>query len=90
ASSLSTIHGESHDTKTSDSLRHKYDSSSTGNDDDESELYFERKQSHLSRNNDSNSSLPHGSTLSLDKDKISIDSLDTTHDRRDASNNNNQ
>ncbi|CAM4896545.1 unnamed protein product [Rotaria socialis] len=89
ASSLSTIHGESHDTKTSDSLRHKYDSSSTGNDDDESELYFERKQSHLSRNNDSNSSLPHGSTLSLDKDKISIDSLDTTRDRRYASNNNN-
>jgi hypothetical protein len=51
---------------------------------------LKKKQSHLHPHTASNSFIPHGSTLSLDKDKMSIDSLDISNDRRPVPSNNNQ
>ncbi len=53
-------------------------------EDEDEDLYLKKKQN----NNATNSSVPHGSTLSLDKDKMSVDSLDISNDRRQTSNNN--
>ena len=59
-------------------------------DDDVEELYLRKDRTGLHSNNGTSaSSLPHGSTLSLDKDKISIDSLDISNDRRKQSIGNN-
>lgn len=48
-------------------------------DDDIDELYLKKKPNY---SQSTNSLHPHGSTLSLDKDKMSIDSLDISNDRR--------
>jgi len=50
---------------------------------------LKKNQSNLHPNIAANSPVPHGSTLSLDKDKMSIDSLDIANDRRSVPNNNN-
>lgn len=51
-------------------------------DDDVDELYLKKKRNPLHLNATGNSSAFHDSTLSLDKDKMSIDSLDVSNDRR--------
>jgi hypothetical protein len=57
-------------------------------EDDLDEPYLKKQQNHLHSNTAANSSAPHGSTLSLDKDKMSVDSLDIPNGRRYSSNNN--
>jgi hypothetical protein len=59
-----------------------------GDDDYGEELYFKKNQSHLHPNTGITPSATHGSTSSLDKDRMSIDSLDISSDRRHLSNNN--
>lgn len=48
-------------------------------DDDVDELYLKKKRNYLHGNV---TSVLHDSTLSLDKDKMSVDSLDVSNDRR--------
>ncbi len=59
----------------------------TVDDDDDGEPYLKKNQSHLHPNTATSPSGTHGSTLSLDKDRMSIDSLDISSDRRHPSNN---
>lgn len=87
-SSTATIQsGHSSDTKSLDSLQNKYNSSLSINEDEIEDLYLKTRPINLSQSFDSNLSLPHGSTSSLDRDKISIDSLDVTQSQRNLSNN---
>lgn len=51
-------------------------------DDDVDELYRKKKRNYLHGNGTGSTSVLHDSTLSLDKDKMSVDSLDISHDRR--------
>ena len=51
-------------------------------DDDVDEPYLKKKLDHFHSNATGNSSALRDSTLSLDKDKMSIDSLDVSNDRR--------
>lgn len=58
-------------------------------EDDVEELYLKKKNNKSQSGKNANTLAPHGSTTSLDKDKISIDSLDISNDRRQISNSNN-
>jgi hypothetical protein len=84
-SSLSTTDSENQDKKIANLPQIKTDLSPT-EDEDVEELYLKENQKSPQPN--TNLLHPHGSTLSLDKDKISIDSLDISNDRRNVPNNN--
>ena len=53
-------------------------------DDDVEELFLKKNPTGLQPNPTGNVTLAHGSTLSLDKDKMSVDSLDISNERRNA------
>lgn len=80
----STVESEPQERTSPTSPPVKSDSpASAHEDEDVEELYLHKDRTRLHSNNGTSaSSLPHGSTLSLDKDKISIDSLDISNDRR--------
>jgi hypothetical protein len=85
---LPTIEGENQDKKTSDIPHTKSDSSAIEHEDEDvEELYLKQNKNNLQPNTGTNPPVLHGSTLSLDKDKMSVDSLDISNDRRNVSNN---
>ncbi|CAF0977586.1 unnamed protein product, partial [Rotaria sordida] len=90
---LSTkISDEYPDDRTSNISPTKFDLSSADDDDvdDIEELNLKKNQDESSPNQNTDSSLPQDLTLSLDKDKISVDSLDGSHDRRHETDNKQQ
>ncbi|CAF0789791.1 unnamed protein product [Rotaria sp. Silwood1] len=88
-SSSINIADEYQDDRTSNISQPKFELSTTEDDDDDiAELNLKKNQDESSPNPNTSSSLPHDSTLSLEKDKISVDSLDIAHDRRYGTNNN--
>ncbi|CAF3590142.1 unnamed protein product, partial [Rotaria sordida] len=91
---LSTkISDEYPDDRTSNISPTKFDLSSADDDDDVDdieELNLKKNQDESSPNQNTDSSLPQDLTLSLDKDKISVDSLDGSHDRRHETDNKQQ
>ena len=88
--SSSTVESDSQQKNPPASPPIKLDSPASGHEDDDvEELYLRKDHNRLQSNNSAaTSSIPHGSTLSLDKDKMSIDSLDISNDRRNQSHNN--
>ncbi|CAF2714038.1 unnamed protein product [Rotaria sp. Silwood2] len=79
---------EDEEDRTSNISPAKFEPSTTDEDDDIEDFNLRKNQDESSPDHNIISSLPHSSTLSLDKDKISIDSLDVPHDRRYGTHNN--
>ena len=85
---LSPTGRENHD-KDLPTISPKKSDLSTNEDEDTDEHHLKDKQTNVHPNTGNHPSTTHGSTLSLDKDKISLDSLDISNDHRHAPNNNN-
>lgn len=81
---------ENTSSKSSPEIRVQTPSTEAENDieDDAEELALKTKDKSSELNISTNALAPHGSTLSLDKDGMSIDSLDISNDRRQIPNNN--
>ena len=66
----------------------KSDATPAADEEDEvEELFLKKNPTGLQANPTANVTLAHGSTLSLDKDKMSVDSLDISNERRNAASN---
>ena len=77
-----TLHEVEHSESKPIELPSKSPSIADEDDDDVDELYLKKKRNYLHGNVTGSTSILHDSTLSLDKDKMSVDSLDVSNDRR--------